>query len=242
MSLDRRERRCLCRQEEQREAAFRRLERDEEKRRQELWDAKRKCTTGNNEGPFHSDELSATLTDSEAAVPQSRLVYDISGGKCSSALLAPRPTASLDPIYLTASLAPEKQNIYLTGSIDMAREVSPPCGSIDMPREVHRSSDLMATERAVPHQGTAEQNIYLTGSIGTATGARSIGMVSKDDLIAAANQLVTVAHAGGLTVRVGDGAVEALLADVQRYWSSSVESSKRECRIHRSAECTLTQG
>ena len=225
---------------QRRKAAFRRLEDCEEKRRKELWDAKRKWVTDNGSG--HSDELSATLTDSEAAVPQPRSVYDISGGKCPSALLASRRTASREPIYLTASLAPKEQNIYLTGSIDMAREVSPPCGSIDMPREVHRSSDLMATGRAVPHQGTAEQNIYLTGSIGTAKGARSIGMVSEDDLIAAANQLVTVAQAGGLTVRVGAGAVEALLADVQRCWSSSVESSKRECRIHRSAECTLAEG
>lgn len=127
-------------------------------------------------------------------MPQPRSVYDISGGKCPSALLASRRTASREPIYLTASLAPK------------------------------------------------EQNIYLTGSIGTAKGARSIGMVSEDDLIAAANQLVTVAQAGGLTVRVGAGAVEALLADVQRCWSSSVESSKRECRIHRSAECTLAEG
>ena len=239
IALDRHQRRSLCGQEEQRKAAFARLERDEEKRRKGLWEAKRKWATDINEGQFHSDELSATLTDSEAAVPQPRSVYDISGGKCSSDLLASRRTASREPIYLTASLAPEEQNIYLTGSIDMAREVSPSCDSIDMPSEVHRSSVLMATGPTVPHQGTAEQNIYLTGSIGTAKGARSIGMVSQDDLIAAANKLITVVQAGGLTVRVGAGAAEALLADVFRLQNAS---SQRVCRIHGSVECPLTEG
>ena len=223
---------------QRRKAAFRRLEDCEEKRRKELWDAKRKWVTDNGSG--HSDELSATLTDSEAAVPQPRSVYDISGGKCSSALLASRRTASREPIYLTASLAPEEQNIYLTGSIDMAREVSPSCDSIDMPSEVHRSSVLMATEPTVPHQGTEEQkNIYLTDSIGTTKETRSIGMVSEDALIAAANQLVTVAQAGGLTVRVGASAAKALLANVIQLQNAS---SQRGCRIHRSAECTLAEG
>ena len=204
---------------EWRNAAIERLERDELIRSELYRQAKRKWA--------RQQELSATRTDSEAAVPLSRSVYDTS--------LAPRPTASLEPIYLTASRAPEVRNIYLTGSIDMATVGPPPCGSIVMPSEVYRSSDLTATERAVSHHGTAERNIYLTGSLGTATDKErtTISMVSPAELTAAANQLVTVVQAGGLTVRLGAGAVAGLLADVFALQNAS---------FHESVECNLAEG
>ena len=203
---------------ERRDAAIKRLEEDELIRSELYRQAKRKWA--------RQQELSATRTDSEAAVPLSRSVYDTS--------LAPTPPASQTPIYLTASI-PEGRNIYLTGSIEMRPVGPPPCGSIVMPSEVYRSSDLTATERAVSHHGTAERNIYLSGSLGTATDKErtTISMVSPAELTAAANQLVTVVQAGGLTVRLGAGAVRGLLADVFALQNAS---------FHESVECNLAEG